>query len=306
MKTKKYDFLIHTTTICNYNCSYCNVKKWNQKLSDETISYLVEFLQSNYKYIETLKFFWWEPTLLFDKIKKIIDDTKIIQNLKLEIVTNASVLNDEIWNYLQKYFSTIFVSIDCENNFDFERFFTFVNKFSLKNKIIINLMFVPQKLEEAYKIFSNLYVKWYNNFNILPIYQTIIRDKKNLKLFSNLLKNIVDLSIEKKTLFLYGFQKNNGYNVSLTYESIFCNCDGKVYYTDFVSTTIWESVEKKLFLDNIEKLDLKNLEWLNEKKKYLLEFEDNLNNTLLWQKELHKIMDYFSKYLNKNVYKWSN
>jgi hypothetical protein len=33
---------------------------------------------------------------VFEKIKKIIDNTKIIQNLKLEIVTNASVLNDEI------------------------------------------------------------------------------------------------------------------------------------------------------------------------------------------------------------------
>lgn len=300
MQTKKYDFLIHTTTICNYNCSYCNVKKWKQKLSDETISHLVNFLQNNYKHIETLKFFWGEPAIVFEKIKKIIDNTKIIQNLKLEIVTNASVLNDEIWNYFQKYFSIIFVSIDCENKFNFETFFNFIDKFSLKNKLIINLMFVPWKLEEAYKIFLKLYTKWYNNFNLLPIYQTLARDKENLKLFSNILKNIIDLSIENKNIFLYGFQKNNGYNVSLTYESIFCNCDGKVYYTDFVSSTIWKGIEEKLFLSNIEKLDLKDLKWLDEKKKYLLEFEENLNNILPWQRELHKIMDYFSKYLNEN------
>jgi hypothetical protein len=161
-------------------------------------------------------------------------------------------------------------------------------------------MFVPWKLEEAYKIFLKLYTKWYNNFNLLPIYQTLARDKENLKLFSNILKNIIDLSIENKNIFLYGFQKNNGYNVSLTYESIFCNCDGKVYYTDFVSSTIWKGIEEKLFLSNIEKLDLKDLKWLDEKKKYLLEFEENLNNILPWQRELHKIMDYFSKYLNEN------
>jgi MoaA/NifB/PqqE/SkfB family radical SAM enzyme len=300
MKAKKYDFLIHTTTICNYNCSYCSVEKWKEKLSKKTTFDLIEFLQNNHEYIETLKFFWWEPTLAFEEWKEIIDNTKIIWNLKLEIVTNASLLNDEIWNYFKKYFSTIFVSIDCENKFDFEGFFTFVDKFSLKNKLIINLMFVPWRLEEAYEIFLKLYDKWYKNFNLLPIYQTLARDKENLKLFSSLLKNILDLSLLKKDIFLFGFQKNNGYNPSLTYESIFCNYDGKVYYTDFVSTTIWKNIEKELFLSNIKKLNLKNLEWLEEKKAYLLKFESKINDSIDWQKELHKIMDYFSKYLNES------
>jgi sulfatase maturation enzyme AslB (radical SAM superfamily) len=301
MQIKKYDFLIHTTTICNYDCSYCNVKKWKQKLSQKVILYLINFLQNNYKYIETLKFFWGEPTLAFNEVKRIINNAKIIWGLKLEIVTNASILNDEIWNYFSKYFSTIFVSIDCENKFDFEKFFSFVDKFSLKNKIIINLMFVPWKLEEIYEVFLKLYDEWYKNFNLLPVYQTLAWNRKNIKLLSNLLKNIIDLSIEKKDIFLYGFQKNNGYNLSLTYDSIFCDCNGKVYYTDFISTTIWKNIKKELFLNNIEELSLENLEWLEKKKIYLLEFENKINNNLVWQKELHKIMDYFSKYLNK---KW--
>jgi sulfatase maturation enzyme AslB (radical SAM superfamily) len=298
---KKYDIILNVTTSCNYNCSYCNVVKDWKSIDKRVLEDVIHFIKENEKFINYFKFFGWEPLISFDKIKYLIDNTWDILKWRFEIVTNTFFLNDDIGKYFKDYFWNIFFSIDTENNFDFEKILTFIDEFSLKEKVIFNIIFNPWEEGDSYRLFQILYKNWFKNFNLLPVYFTKFWNKENLENLSKVLKKIIDLSVEDKEIFLYGFQKNNGYNYSLTYNSIFCNYDWCAYFSDFVSTTLGYTSKKELFLWYIKNMDLKKLFWIQNKKNILKNFELKIIDKIKWQKELHKIMDYFSKYLNE---KW--
>jgi hypothetical protein len=73
-------------------------------------------------------------------------------------------------------------------------------------------------------------------YNILPIYFTKAWDTEELKELSVFMKYVLDLSLIDKSLRLYGFQENLGYDSSLINNSLFIDVDGEVYFSDFVST----------------------------------------------------------------------
>ncbi len=293
----KYNLVLHTITKCNYNCTYCDViKDWNN-LSNENVNEIIAFIKKSYKFINNLKFFWWEPLLSFDTIKKIIDSTCDLLWNKFQIVTNTSILNDKIWEYFNMYFEKIFFSIDSENPFNYKKNIDFINKHSLKNKIFLNLIISPKKEEFAYNQFLKLYDEQIKNFNILPVYYTKEWNKNNLHDLSKYLKYILDLSIEDKKIYLYWFKKNDGYNSSLINDSLFIDTDLKVYYSDIVSTNIWLKYKKELYISDLKKISLNELD-INDKQDKFNLIEEELIKDIKWQKELHEIMDYFSKYLN--------
>lgn len=296
-KSKKYNIILHTTTSCNYNCSYCDVIKDKKNLFLENIDEIITFVWINKNEINRLKFFWWEPLLSWNNIKLIINKTKDDIWNNFEIVTNTVLLNDEIWDYFSTYFSIIFFSIDSENEFDFKKVFDFLYKFKLKDKVYFNLIISPWKEKIAFNQFENLYKNWCKNFNILPVYFTKIWSKENLLILSNIMKKILDLSLLDKEIKLYWFQNNSWYNSSLINKSLFINSDLNIYYSDIIATKIWKKIKANLFLWNISSLLLKNLN-LDSFKEALISFEKDIVKNINGQSELHKIMDYFSKYLN--------
>lgn len=297
----KYNLIQHITTYCNYDCSYCDVIKDWKNIKDLDLELLKNFIKLNKDNINRFKFFWWEPLLRWNDIKNIIDNTKIYLWNKFEIVTNTTLLNDEIWLYFYNYFEIIFFSIDSENQFNYEKIFNFINKHNLKNKVYFNLIISPSKEEIAYEQFLKIYSAWYKNFNILPVYFTKKWSKDNLLNLSKVLKKIIDLSIVDSSINLYWFQSNNWYNSSLINDSLFIDTNLNIYYSDFVSTFYWKDIKNDLFISKIEPItNIPNF-ILRNKKNILLDFEKKLIDKIDWQKQLHLIMDYFSIYLNKKL-----
>jgi len=298
----KYNIILHTTTSCNYNCSYCDVIKDKRKLNKEGLIQIIDFITKNKSNINRFKFFWWEPLLVWNDIKYIIDNSfKIIKN-NFEIVTNTTLLNDEIWKYFSEYFSVIFFSIDCENEFDYNKIFNFLDKYNLKEKVYFNLIISPWKEDFAFSQFEKLYKNGCKNFNILPVYFTKSWTKENLFLLSSIMKKILDLKLSDRKINLYWFQNNSWYNSSLINESLFIDIDLNLYYSDFVSTYLWKAIKDKLFIWNLVSwvnLDIDTIKFREE----LINYENSIIKEKKWQLELHKIMDYFSNYLNKK--KWN-
>jgi len=151
--------------------------------------------------------------------------------------------------------------------------------------------------------FKKLYNLWFRSFNILPVYFTKEWTKHNLEKLSYVMKYILDLGLKNKGLNLYWFQENFWVRASLVNDSIFIDIDWKVYYTDIVSTYNWKTLKDKLLLWNINDIRLCKVINYNFKKedKVIGKLEESLYNKVSWQRELHKIMDYFSVYLNKNA-----
>lgn len=99
----KYNIITHITTFCNYECSCCIFTKDKKIITQKNLDKIIEFINVNHLFIDRFKFFGWEPLLSFKDIKYIIDKTKN-HKLNYEIVTNTSLLNDDIWEYFSKIF----------------------------------------------------------------------------------------------------------------------------------------------------------------------------------------------------------
>ena len=297
---KKYTVILNTTTFCNLNCSYCNVIKDEKNLSAKTINNILYFIKLNNKNIEKIKFFWWEPLLAFKNIRYIIDNSNIYIKNKFEIVTNTTLLNDEIWKYFNKYFETIFFSIDTENIFNYDYVIGFINKYNLNKKVYFNLVISPWNEEESLSQFTKLLFYWFTNFNILPVYFTQNWSDKNLRSLSNVMKVILDKNLKNKEINLYGFQQNNWYKASLIDNSIFIEIDWNIFYSDIVITTMWEKIKEKLKIWKLETINIMNLKEKDFIKysDYISIVEEYIYNNIIWQRKLHNIMDYFSVYLN--------
>jgi len=255
--------------------------------------------------ISNFKFFWWEPLLAFDDIKYIINSSFSTIWNNYEIVTNTTLLTNEIWEYLNKYFKLIFFSIDSENLFNYEKVDLFINRYCLNDRVYFNLIINPWKTDIALLQFKKLYKLWFRWFNILPVYFTKEWSKIDLKKLSEILNYILKLSIEDNSLKLYWFQENLWTEVSLINESLFIDINWKIYYSDIVSTFLGKIIKNKLCLWKTSDIILKQL---NQNsillyKKYISLLEKKVYNNKKWQKELRKVMDYFSNFLNKS--KWA-
>lgn len=296
----EYNLILNITTYCNFDCSYCDVIKDKKNLSNSTLLNLYDFVRKNASSIGRFKFFWWEPLLAFNNIKEIIKNTNNYINNNYEIVTNTSLLNNDIWIYLRDYFSLIFFSIDNENKFDYDYVCSFINRYNLLGKLYFNLIINPWFEKESYEQFLYLYKNWFKRFNILPVYFTKDRSKLNLTSLAFYCKKILDLSLKDKNLKLYGFKENNWEKTSLINNSLFIDVDWNIYFSDIVSTFSAKFIKKDFYLWDLKNIDLSNLKidfnyFLNKIK--LLEIEISKKGN--WQSQLHKLMDYFSVYLNK-------
>jgi len=298
----KFQIISHVTTLCNYDCSYCDVIKDKKFITHEQRDNIIAFIEKNHKYIQRYKFFGWEPLLAFKDIKYIIDSTYQYLWENYEIVTNTTVLNPEIWEYLTQYFSHIFFSIDSENEFEYIRVIKFVEDYRLEDKLYFNLIISPGKTDFALKQFKTLYAKGMRWFNILPVYFTQAWTKTDLENLSIMMKHILDLSMSDSTLRLYGFKENKWYDTSLANNTIFIDIDASVYYSDMTSTFSWKKHKDWLFLWEIDAIDLWDFIWENflKQKSIINSIEEEIYRTVPWQRYLHKIMDYFSKYLSRD------
>jgi sulfatase maturation enzyme AslB (radical SAM superfamily) len=294
-----YRIILNITKACNYNCSYCWVIKDAKNMNDDNVLKTINFLKKNNNQISKVKFFWWEPLLEWQKIIEIINQTNSFINNNYEIVTNWSLLNNNTLDYFLKYFSNVFFSIDTENKTDYNILEQYNNLNIFKRILSYNIIIIPWEERLFLDRFLELYNNWYRKFNIMPVYFTMDRNKKQLTELSKVMKYILDKSLEDKTLILNGFMENKWKEIALVNKDIFVDVDWQIYYSDIISTKQWSKYKKELYLWNINDFDLSSLGNKNflENDNVIKKFEDEIYENIKWQKELKKIMDYFSVYL---------
>lgn len=112
------------TKLCNLNCKYCyeGEKKCagiNNFMNEETLHRAIDYIINEYpKGINCIQFFGGEPLLNKDIIKKTIEYcTKVCEEKKLKspaytIVTNGTLIDEEVHNLFNKYFKRITISLD--------------------------------------------------------------------------------------------------------------------------------------------------------------------------------------------------
>lgn len=131
-KTKKrYSFLQNGTSLhivipthrCNLGCIYCfaeakeptDIK--SEDMTDETAIKIVEFILKSPSHAITIEFQGGEPLIAFDKIKLMVLKAKELnqkyqKDLRLALVSNLTLMTDEIANWLIDNGVTICTSLD--------------------------------------------------------------------------------------------------------------------------------------------------------------------------------------------------
>lgn len=110
---------------CNLKCKYCFAdegeynKGCRKPMSAEIGKKAIDYVLRNSGEIKNLEvdLFGGEPLMVFDTIKEIIDyakeeDKKFGKNIRFTMTTNATLLNDEIIEYIDKNMGNIILSID--------------------------------------------------------------------------------------------------------------------------------------------------------------------------------------------------
>lgn len=119
---------------CNLRCTYCYGEggEYSKKgiISLETAMKAVDFLVENStKKMVGITFFGGEPLMNFSLIKEVVDyaikqGNKYEKQIQFSITTNATLLNDEITDFLVEHKFSVTISIDgCKEFHDKNRFF---------------------------------------------------------------------------------------------------------------------------------------------------------------------------------------
>lgn len=109
---------------CNLKCKYCfadegEYKGCRKPMSVEVGKKAIDYVLRNSGSIKNLEvdLFGGEPLMVFDTIKQIVDyakkeDKKFGKNIRFTMTTNATLLNDEIMEYIDQNMGNIILSID--------------------------------------------------------------------------------------------------------------------------------------------------------------------------------------------------
>jgi len=204
--------VIYFSYDCNLRCSYCVIDFNKFSMSDFTINDILSFIvKSHSKFNEIyVEFIWWEPLLQKDKISKILSFKNIPSNVKFQITTNWTIIDDYIYN-------SFIVNIDKVNLSFNENYFLNNNLFkNISSKIVckkninINFIYDPKKnINDIENNFLLILKEWYKHISILPIvlvYQYTDNDFINLIKFINFVKRYTKIV---KVEFLYYIQEKN-------------------------------------------------------------------------------------------------
>jgi len=131
--------IIIPTLRCNFTCKYCYALRASENAIDkdmtiETAKKTVEFIMKSAAKNLTIEFSGGEPLLRFDIIKEVVIYSLKLANkknksIKFAIITNASLINQEMIDFFKKYNIGICISLDGPKKIhDENRIFTKTKK----------------------------------------------------------------------------------------------------------------------------------------------------------------------------------
>ncbi len=125
---------IVVTENCNFNCKYCFISDIVQKnlpsniMTDDTAKKTVALLQRTYErqkgdYDKTITFYGGEPLLNIRVIQYFMEEINSVKSsgiywpsdVKYALITNGSLITDEVLNILKQYNIALTISYDIDN-----------------------------------------------------------------------------------------------------------------------------------------------------------------------------------------------
>jgi uncharacterized protein len=208
------------TSVCNYNCKYCTIEsRFNEHSENifmkQEIAYKgIKLLERNTKKVKII-FYGGEPLLNFDIIRYTVNEARKTKlDTKFSIITNGSIINNEIIEFIKDNNISLSVSLDGnkETN-DAVRVFadgkgTFdvvknnLNKLRESNcKFGISCTISPANINNLQEIIDIL--KDYNirsfGFNLLSENKNVKIKNNDMVLVTNILK-IEDIIFDNKII----------------------------------------------------------------------------------------------------------
>lgn len=156
-----YRLVINISNNCNMGCKYCYANEGvycsSQNLMDCQMAELIlDKFYSVFDTIETIQLFGGEPCLNIPVIKLVCEYIKRnVKNTAIGMVTNGTILTDELLELIKKYNILVTVSLDHENIHDLLRPYK-NNLTGTYEKIISNIKKMqtktkqPQQIEATY------------------------------------------------------------------------------------------------------------------------------------------------------------
>lgn len=151
-------YIIHTTFKCNLQCEYCYVNKSNFSLSPENANSIINFIYKHTPSKEKIEilFTGGEPLIEFELLKQIISQIKThlsfnVNNIKFSIITNGTIFNKDIIQFLAD--NNFSICISCDGP---EYVHDVMRRFPDK---VRSFHIVEKNLKEAVKIFPALAVQ---------------------------------------------------------------------------------------------------------------------------------------------------
>ncbi|MCE1248229.1 MAG: radical SAM protein [Firmicutes bacterium] len=113
------NIVLWMTEDCNLRCSYCFVEKKNKQISESVMDSLLEFISKNKEQFAeyvNINFTGGEPLLAFEQIRYFVNKYDNMRHklppVMFTIITNGTLLNDNIIEYLQERQISLILSLD--------------------------------------------------------------------------------------------------------------------------------------------------------------------------------------------------
>lgn len=310
--SRSLTFWINLTSQCNFRCSYCFVEKKTKKMSKQLVNLMIEniFLVAKKHNIQFIgiNIAGGEPLLEIDLLKTLIikfnsfknsDQFKHIKT-SVSIITNASLLTEELALFLKAHGVLVGISIDGVGKYhDYTRKFAdgsgtykYVSRglaIAKKNKILSNAIctITPKNIDHLpylVKFFQdqniNFTLHFYRKVSDSCQEQKIQYNKNLLSSYKKALKNIYSDYARKKhtrspfyqarnklldTVILFNNVSKFSCTAGLSFFSI--NPDGSITACPSENGKIMASIKDKDFLTTVRKQQLKIMNSLNSENK---------------------------------------
>lgn len=281
--------IIVPTRVCNTdNCNYCWVykKDFHEKYFN---SFDIEDFYEKIKILALksndyeLRFFWWEPMIRFDIIKKIVNYIKEKDSkFKFTINTNLTLLDEEKIDFVNENNIKLIISCNWKlKNHSETRWISIKETIELYKNIkkitsnnIKNQINIVVNNENSKDLVENLeFIEkylWWKNINLLPVNYNWWNEKW-LKEFEISLNNLENKIKNKETNIIF-INKEINNKVPLFNNEFVIDSDWKVYPNMVILESFFNYEKEKILITNISK----NIEIFKSD----VNFFDNENNIL--------------------------
>jgi len=289
--------LIFITSKCNLRCEYCYefdedhpFYQTEKVMSLDMAKKVINTIYNNFFKIEVIQFFGGEPTLFIEVIQAIINETKetcasLDRSLpKFAIITNLTVLNDEILSIYKEDHFEITVSLDgpqrindlLRKNVSGVGFSRIIEKNLLKLKLFgisfkIECTFTKKHIDNKVTIIDLLNYFYDIGASSVDIVCVMAKPKSDLYLYSNEILPLVIIEFREAIKYWFKHKNviqfniiNDVYNMLLAQDLKNNRCPaGEFYLSITPSGDIYPchlfTGNNKFYLGNINNFDMNTI-----------------------------------------------